>query len=510
MATNTMKQRGQAAGLLGVVALFGAAFAFLLTRSPTDAYVLVEGAIGLVGIGLYLATNLSDMGQQFGTRGSFYGATTAIFGVLLVAVLAGVNYIVVKKPRQWDFTKDKIYTLSDQTQSLLRSLKDEVKIRAFYSPLENEHRELEDRIRQYKGFTEKVTLEMLDPSRHRREVEEAHITYGSPRILIKAGARESRAKDPSEESLTNAIAEITRASSKKVYFSKGHGEHAPSDASERGSKVFTENLKGEGFVIDELHLATVKQIPADASCIVVAGPAAAFTEGELKLLKSWVDGGGKLVAFLDPGVQTGLEKLVAEFGIAVGNDEVIDPESQDPEYAIAQEYTDHPVTKARSSARQLPIMLPLARSVSKAPAGPAAWTVVSLARTGRGAWGETEMRRDQPVKFDKGVDTPGPVSLAVAATKGSGDAESRVLVVGNSTFAAGFYPVSGNRDFALNSVSWTAKDESKISIRPVRRAGNLLFLSADQRKGMFLFALNVLPFALLAAGLLVWQSRKSR
>ena len=69
---------------------------------------------------------------------------------------------------------------------------------------------------------------------------------------------------------------------------------------------------------------------------------------------------------------------------------------------------------------------------------------------------------------------------------------------------------SGNRDFALNSVSWVAHEEAKISIRPKTRQANHLFLSADQKHTMTLFAFDLLPFSLLFAGLLVWQTRKSR
>src|SRR5947209_3667761 len=102
MATQSTKHRGQAAGLLGVVAFFSALFALLLTRSITDPYVVIQGLIGLLGIGVYLGTNLGEMGQQFTGRGSFYNVITAVFGIVLVAALAGVNYIAVKKPKQWD------------------------------------------------------------------------------------------------------------------------------------------------------------------------------------------------------------------------------------------------------------------------------------------------------------------------------------------------------------------------------------------------------------------------
>jgi ABC-type uncharacterized transport system involved in gliding motility auxiliary subunit len=85
------------------------------------------------------------------------------------------------------------------------------------------------------------------------------------------------------------------------------------------------------------------------------------------------------------------------------------------------------------------------------------------------------------------------------------------VVIGNSNFAAnGFYQLRGNRDFAMNSASWVAHEEAKISIRPKSRTSNHLFLTKEQKHTMTLFAFDVLPFSLLFAGLFVWQARKAR
>ncbi|HTO99423.1 MAG TPA: DUF4350 domain-containing protein, partial [Myxococcales bacterium] len=385
--------------------------------------------------------------------------------------------------------------------------KEPVSIQAFFAGNEPEYVELDQRLRQYKAKTDKLSVEFVDPFKHPGKVKELNISQSGPRIIVKSGSKESRAKETSEEALTNALIEVTRGASKKVYFTKGHGEHAVADNTERGLKQFVDNLKSEGYQTDEILLAEHKSMPDDAQAVVVAGPVAAFSEGEVKLLKEWVEKGGKLVALIDPGTQTGLEAAVDGWGIHVGKDEVLDPEAQNPEVAIAQSYADHPITQPRSSPFALATIFPLARSVTKAASSPSGWTVTELAKTGPRAWGETGSITSGQVKFDPGQDLKGPVSLAATATKG----ETRVVVVGNSLFASnGYYRLSGNKDFALNSVSWAAKEESRISIRPKQRQGNHLFLSADQKKTMTLFAFDILPFGLLFAGLVVWQTRKSR
>ena len=149
-------------------------------------------------------------------------------------------------------------------------------------------------------------------------VKEMNISQTGPRVIVKSGSKESRAKDVSEEALTNALIEVTRGSAKKVYFTKGHGEHAVGDSTERGLKNFVDSLKSEGYQTDEIVLAEHKEMPADTAALVVAGPVGGFSEGEVKLVKEWVDKGGKIVAMVDPGVTTGLEPAFESWGIKIG------------------------------------------------------------------------------------------------------------------------------------------------------------------------------------------------
>jgi ABC-type uncharacterized transport system involved in gliding motility auxiliary subunit len=435
-----LKNWGRIAGLFGVVVLFSAVFNWLfVTGSVASAGVIARLAVGILGVAFWLVTN---RGENPLGRGAFYGVVSAVSALVLIGALVGVNYIAVKKPKSWDLTKDKIFTLSDQTTGVLKGLKELVVVQAFYAGNEPEYPELESRLRQYKAQTDKLSVEFVDPFKHPGRVKELNISQTGPRIIVKSGNKEARAKETSEESLTNALIEVSRGATKKVYFTKGHGEHAVADNTERGLKLFTDNLKGEGYQTDEIVLAEHKTMPADAQALVVAGPVAGFTDGEAKLVKEWVDNGGKLVALVDPGTQTGLESAFEAWGIHVGKDEVIDPEAQNPEIAIAQSYAEHPITQPRTSPFALATIFPLARSVTKSPAAPSGWTVTELAKTGPRAWGETGSITSGQVKFDPGQDLKGPVSLAATATKG---AESRVVVVGNSLFAAnGYYKLSGN------------------------------------------------------------------
>ncbi len=514
MANNDISRRvlGRKLGLLGVVALFSALFAALfITSTFKDPAVFLQLVVAVFGIGAFFVTNVGQLGENFSGRGTVFLASSLISTALVAGALVGVNYIAVKKPKSWDLTKDQVFTLSDQTTTLLAGLKDDVEIYAFYATAEPAFAELDGRLRQYKEHTDKLKVSFLDPSKHLAEVKQFNISTTGPRVIFKQGTKEVRAKELTEEALTNALAELTRGASKKIYLSKGHGERDVADPTERGMKYFVENLKSDGYLVEEILLADHKEMPADAQALIIAGPTTSLSTGEATLVHEWVEKkGGRLLAMIDPTLNSGLETKLATWGISVDADEVIDPEAQQPEFAIAQAYADHPITAPRSTAFQLATIFPLARSISKT-AAPEGWTITELAKSGPRAWGETEAINGGTVQYDVGKDIKGPVTLAIAATHGTGESESRVVVVGNSSFVAnGFFKIGGNRDFALNAAAWVAHEESKIAIHPRSRQSNRLFLSAEQKHTMMIFALDLLPFTLLFAGLFVWQTRKSR
>src|SRR5205823_8695021 len=134
-----------------------------------------------------------------------------------------------------------------QTVGVLKGLKEPVTVQAFFSGSEPEYVELDARLRQYKAQTDKLTVDFVDPFKHPGQVKELNISQSGPRLIVKSGSKESRAKEVSEEALTNALIEVSKGSTRKVYFTKGHGEHAIADNTERGLKLFVDSLNSEGY-----------------------------------------------------------------------------------------------------------------------------------------------------------------------------------------------------------------------------------------------------------------------
>ena len=506
-------------GAYGLLFILAAALTFLFVTGRTmHKLVGVPLILGVSMVGASAATSFEEFKARTTGRGTFFTTFSIVAALVVVVGLAALNYVVVKKGWTHDFTKNKVFTLADQTTSLLKNLKTEVHVTAAFGGADKQYPEVEDLLSRYKNVAgDKLVVDYFDPIKDPVRTKKLNITASAPRIIVTSGPegaqKESRVKEPTEEALTNAIAEVTRGTQKKIYFTTGHGEKSIKDDKENGFKKFVEGIKSEGFQVEELSLLAHKELPADAQVLVIAGPVAPFLPQEIATLKAWTEKSGRLFLMLDPDTQSGLEATAREWGVDVKDATILDPQSQIPTYALGMAAAEHPITAPRRSIFALQSVWPLARPVHKLAGAPAGWSVTELIKTTDAAWGKSgPLPAEGEVKADPAKDDLGPVPVAVVATKGSGDSEIRVAVFGDSDFATNqdLRLAPGNYDIALNTIDWLAHEEAKISIRPKTRDSSHLFLSQDQAMAMQFSTLIVMPLGLLGFGLAIWLTRRDK
>ena len=129
-------------------------------------------------------------------------------------------------------------------------------------------------------------------------------------------------------------------------------------------------------------------------------------------------------------------------------------------------------------------------------------------KTSAESWAETEITAGQ-VAFDEGKDKKGPITLGVAATRSEGEAEARLVVIGDSDFAANqYFDVQRNGDLFMNSINWLAKDEDLISIRPKNVADRRVTMTEADQNQLFWIALVLMPLATIGSGVYIWWKRR--
>jgi ABC-type uncharacterized transport system involved in gliding motility auxiliary subunit len=493
--------------------------------------ILLLGAI-LILTGVY--RSFSGITTWLHQRSTMTGLNVALMTMLVLGIIGVVEVISAKHNTRFDLTAGKRYTLADQTRKVVRGLARDVQVTAFFRMDQAERRPAEDLLRQYADLSPRFRFEVVDPDRNPGRAKRYGIaTYGT--TILETQEKEEKIAEVDEEHLTNGLIKLLREGKRTIYFLKGHGENELEDGSRNGYRQAKEAIEKANYQVKELLLLRERQVPQDASMLVISGPKRDLAESELQALQMFVGQGGKLLIQLDPYSAPSLKAFVGRYGITVGDDVIVDQYARtmggDYLMPIVSTYYPHAITQNFTLAS----LFPFARSVDVAKPLPGGVTVQKLGETGPGSWAETnkgELNRGQ-ISFEKGQDQQGPVSVGVIATvqaepaaaaktekatTGKKDNEreaqtqpevARLVVYGNSSFASNsFLSFSGNRDLFLNSISWLAEDEGMISIRPQEAKSTPIILSATQGRMVFWTLVVVIPSLFLMSGTSVVLRRK--
>lgn len=513
------KTIAQVLGAVGVAFLVTSPI-LLVFGAASSVFVLTQAAVGLLLLGAWVGLDSAQVSRVVSGRGSFFLTTTAGVGVALLLGLGVVNYAVAAKfPTTLDLSKNKIYTLSDDTQKTVKGLTTTVHAYAFLIPTDRPYEVAKDLLDRYHQLNPtKFIVEFVDPDKSPHLVETFNIKKdsGATLALESETKQQEKVATPTEEALTNALVKLTHQAQKKIYFTTGHGEADLKDKdSQDGYAVVVEKLANEGINAEPLALAMTKDIPADAAAVLVIGPRKRLLDQEVDTLKSYLDRGGRLVVMLDPQIQSGLDGLLKGYGVQADDDEVIDPLSRlqgtQPDVPIIQEYGQSDITKGFTEYTVFPSTRSLVALTETGIERP-----LALATTNPTAFGETDFALLGEGKASAEGKKRGSLAVAILAKKDIKVADkrsdqARLVVFGSSQWANNRWSqVGGNEDLFLNTVSYLAESTDRITIRAKQRDASHLTMTPGETMWVQFFSLDALPVTLIAVGIAVWRIRRSK
>jgi ABC-type uncharacterized transport system involved in gliding motility auxiliary subunit len=256
-------------------------------------------------------------------------------------------------------------------------------------------------------------------------------------------------------------------------------------------------------------------VPADCSVLVIAGPMQAYFPQEVDKITKYFGASGKALIEVDPEVETKLadDKLGAIFSswnVNVGNNVAIDASGvgqlmgAGPAIPLVTDFGTSPIT---SNFKGSMTFFPLARTVSIADKSKTDIEAVELLKTSPRSF--TKQKLERQVSYDPKTDTPGPLSLGVAASRKEGDRSARVVVIGDSDFASNqALDQARNGDLFYNTINWLAQDENLISIRPKTTTNRRVNLTEAQARGLSWIDLFGLPGIVIFSGIYIWWKRR--
>ena len=442
----------------------------------------------------------------------------ALFYVLLLIVVALLAQLSLKTNISADWTHNNRYTLSETTIEFLHQLNQEITIQLFISP-NNQYKEAAERLlNRYQSYSNFLNIHHINPDLSPTLVRQLNIQQQGEMVVYR-GEQKIHVLDLSEQSLTNALISVSRHKEQSLVFIDGHGERNPFNQANINLSIWADELQRKGFKLQSLNLIEHHRIPNNTSTVIIASPEKDWLDGEISIIKEYINQGGHLLWLADPNTYHRLSALAEHLGIEFIDGTVIDPNAEllginDPRFTLINDYANHPISQATSTVTLFPQAVAL-ETINNTVEND--WNNLSLLNTQENTWSKsTEIMTSTltDYSFDQSVDIQGPFSIAHLLTRiidNENEQQQRIAVIGDSDFVSNTYiGNAANLELAVALINWLVGDDELIVIPVKTTFDNRLELSPTQSLIIGLGFLLVLPFLLLLIAFIIWKKRRHR
>jgi ABC-type uncharacterized transport system involved in gliding motility auxiliary subunit len=474
------------------------------------------------------------MANFFKSRQGRYTAYATAYILVIIGVLAAVNFLANRYDKSYDSTSNKQFSLSDQTIKFVGNLKNDIKLTYFDEA--SHFPQARDLLDRYTALSPKVKVEFIDPVKKPQQAKSAGYRPNVT-ILVDSGTRKEEAKSLTEEEVTGAIIRSQKSGERTVCFVNAANERSIDDEAPTGFSLMKQLLErdnyktrtidfkpkaaepGKTVAIGQTPVAAAAEVPKDCLVLVIGGPQLAYPPPIVDAFKKYVEGGGHALFMLDNVLKIGrgeptaenteLVQLLTDWGITANKDLVLDLSGignmfgAGPEIPIVLQYEPSPITRPLA---RVPTAFPMPRSLDIKSGGKS--TVEKLFGTTEDSIAVTEVAASGAIDPKKGK--KGPFTLGASATL-QGTPSGRFIVVGTSQWAENRAMSSrtlGNRDLFMNMINWLSADEDLISIRPKSTEDRPLTLTAQKLNLVFWLSVVIFPLAIVGFGLATWWKRR--
>ena len=480
-----------------------------------------------------------------------FSLNVAITVGALLAIVLMINYLASRHFLRLPVSNKAEKELSPLTRKVLNSITNDINVIIYFIRPADGTEALYDSVwallKEYKFANSKISVKSVDPERDHALAEIVKAKYkvsdrnviifdnhGAYKVvpesalsdfdyndLIAGKSKEVKRKHfKGELEFTSAILNITTPQKLKAYFLRGHREHSPTDEDKlMGYSKFADVLRENGIGFDTVDIVGTADIPADCHLLIIPGPKDPFLQDELDKIDKYLQQGGRLFVLFNYTPlprETGLEKLLANWGVLVGANVVQDKENAvRVNDMVVSQFKAHPLMKPLFNSGGLYMILPRSVKGQSSAATADAPQAESLAFTGSKGRVITDIRPGLTM-YESPNDYIGPVPILAAVEKGkiSGVRDrgsTRIVVVGESIFLANeTLDKLGNHEFATHSLNWLmARDEFLVNLPPRAIKEYKLQMTESQSVVIMWVLLVGMPGSMLLLGSLVWFRRRN-
>jgi len=263
---------------------------------------------------------------------------------IVVVILVLLNIVSIRLFGRLDVTKNGLFTLSEASRQLMRSLDDRVTVKAYFSedlpsPYNNNRRMLLDQLNEYRAYSRgNLQYEFIDPSGEKgeQEAQQQGVAPVQVQVVKEDKFEVKRAymgmvlqyEDRKEVlpviqntanleyELSSTIKRLTTRTQRKVGFLTGHGEPGLNEL-----QRVQEQLRRQ-YEIVTVDVRKNAAVPQDVAALVVAAPANQFSEADKFQIDQYLMRGGR-VAFLLNRVDANLQSRAGRV-LEINLDDLLD------------------------------------------------------------------------------------------------------------------------------------------------------------------------------------------
>lgn len=463
---------------------------------------------------------------------------TILLIAIIFAIYFGINYGVEKlNVEDIDLTTDKIYSISEQTETKLANLDKDVTIELINL---SDYVYLLDFTNKYTQLNSHITIERIDDLSKRADImNEYSLESTDSLLIIKSGDKERLLStydlytydyttyeqiDITEEAITNAIIEVTIEDKPNIYFLEGHNYYDMSYF-----QLLKDDITSESNNVSNLNLLTVGSVPEDCDCLVITTIKEDITEMERDSLIKYSNNGGKILLLADAnilGVDTpNFNQILDLYGFSISKGMLLEQDQNQmiygsPEFIISQ--IDTSIFNKNSKMNMNICVIDSGRIEFKDEdtLNNLGVTYSTLAKTSDSAFLRTNLNISSMSKTNQDTDAAESIIGALVTRTLEDEKTAEMIVYSNAVFATNqqismnnTYAMYANRlcnndDVAINSVSYLTQRTDTITIR--KDADSVSYTVTETQHNIIMAIIFLVPAAIIIIGIIVWQVRRRK
>lgn len=463
--------------------------------------------------------------------------------IILIAIIIG-TYVVINLLTEKanlsdiDLTKDKIFTLSETSKTIIHNIKQDVEI--ILVKMDTYSQSVVDFAYKYKKENDKIKItEISNVTKYPELTAKYNLTENTYEIIVRSGKEEKiistsdlytydystgEKKDLTEEAITNALLSVTTENKPKLYFVSGHNDNL-----EYYLTDFKKKLEDEANTVESLDILTTAKVPDDCSALVITTLNDDLKTVERDAILKYIKAGGKIILFTDANVaktnMPNFQKVLDEYGVSISEGIMIEQDtskmlSGSPSAIIVTVNEGSSVTdKINMSMNACFINSGKINLADDEKMEKLGVTSEILATTSDKAFYRSNLSISTTSKVS-GDEEGKAVVGALLTKKIDDDKTSKLIVYSNNVFITNMqvainsqyyiyaYELYNNQDLALNSISYLTGREDTILIRKDTEVST--YTVTEKQQIIILTIIFAVPVLIVIAGIIIWQVRRRR